>query len=272
MADASTLSPEAAVTSLLESHGGRIYGLGLRLCGDAEDARDLVQETFLLAYRGWARFRGDAEPSTWLYRIASRVCGRHRRLRSGEPSRMESLDDLLPARERGIIDLERVAAQPERWLERAETRDAVDEALSRLPARFRMPLVLKELMELSVADVAAILNLKPATVKTRLHRGRLALAKELRRHLPRADAPHPTHDKRICLDLLAAKQEALDRGVAFRVPEGELCSRCKSLFRSLDFARDVCVSMSDGGLPPEVRQLVLEDLEGGARPASGRHK
>jgi RNA polymerase sigma-70 factor (ECF subfamily) len=68
-----SMSAGEAVERLMQDHGGRIYGLGLRLCGDPEDARDLVQETFLRAYRKWDQFEGRSEPATWLYTIASRV-------------------------------------------------------------------------------------------------------------------------------------------------------------------------------------------------------
>lgn len=253
-------SPERAVTALLDRHGDHIYGLGLRLCGNREDAQDLVQDTFLLAYRKWHQFRGDSEPGTWLYRIAARVCGRHRRLRAGAPARLDSLDELLPSQERGVVDFGAEATPPDELLARSEVRDRVEDALAALPPKFRMPLALKELMELSVEEVAAILNLKPATVKTRLHRARLYLAKQLRRALPQRPAPHPDHSKQMCLDLLAIKQDSMDRGVAFPVPQQELCTRCRSLFSTLDLARDLCLRLQGGEMPGEVRDLLLANL------------
>ncbi|MDH5667557.1 MAG: RNA polymerase sigma factor, partial [Nitrospira sp.] len=70
-----------------------------RLCGEAESAKDLVQETFLNAYRGFKDFRGDAQISTWLYTIASRACLRMRRKKKGEPERELSLDEFVPTAE-----------------------------------------------------------------------------------------------------------------------------------------------------------------------------
>ena len=259
-------SPEHAVTVLMDRHGDDIYGLGLRLCGTPEDAQDLTQETFLLAFRKWRQFRGDAEPSTWLYRIAARVCGRRKRKPAGAPARMESLDELLPSQEPGVVDFE--TDDPHTMAERAEYRRSIERAMSRLPSTFRIPLV-KELMELSLEEIAAILDVKPATVKTRVHRGRLFLAKELRRELPSSPAPHREHSKRMCLDLLKAKQESMDRGVTFPVPQGELCARCRSLFGTLDLARNVCVRLGSGQMPEEVRKLVLHD---GASSSSQRSK
>ena len=91
-----------------------------------------------------------------------------------------------------------------------------------------------------LSEVASILGVKEATIKTRVHRARLALRKTLAEDLPRRDAPHPDHSRQVCLDLLGAKQEALDRGVDFPVPPEELCTRCKSLFSTLDLTYDAC--------------------------------
>ena len=263
-------SPAAAVTALVDQHGDHIYGLGLRLCGNREDAQDLVQETFLLAYRKWHQFRGDSEPGTWLYRIAARVCGRHRRPRAGAPPRLESLEELLPAQEKGVVDLGSKTTRPDELLARSELREAVENGLAILPPKFRLPLALKELMELSVEEVAAILNLKPATVKTRLHRARLFLARELRKELPRTKAPHPDHSKQMCLDLLQIKQDAMDRGVPFPVPQHELCVRCRSLFSTLDLTRDLCVRLGGGAMPREVRDMLIAGFPSERDPSSRR--
>ena len=180
---------------------------------------------------------------------------------------MESLDELLPSQEPGVVRFE--SDNPHAMAERAEYQRSIERAMSRLPTTFRIPLVLKELMELSLEEIAAILDVKPATVKTRVHRGRLFLAKELRRALPTSPAPHREHSKRMCLDLLEAKQASMDRGVTFPVPQGELCARCRSLFGTLDLARNVCVRLASGEMPAEIRDIVLRD---GAPSSSRRSK
>ena len=63
---------DVAVPKLVEEHGGKLYHLALKFCGNPADAEDLVQQTFLLAYRKWSQFKGDAAPTTWLYTIAAR--------------------------------------------------------------------------------------------------------------------------------------------------------------------------------------------------------
>jgi RNA polymerase sigma-70 factor, ECF subfamily len=260
-----------ALPRLLEEHGGRLYRMSMKLCGHREDAEDLVQDIFLIALKKWEQFHGDAHPTTWLYSIAARACGRKRRKRAGEPRRMESLSDLLP---RPTEDIPEVAAllgdgegdDPLRAQLRREAREAVEGAIAQLPFHFRLPLVLKEIAELPVAEVAAILGVKEATVKTRLHRARLLLRRALAEVLPHKPAPPPNHDRRICLDLLKAKQESLDRGVPFSVPPGELCRRCAALFGTLDLSRDLCLDLSGERageeLPEPLRQALLEAFRG----------
>jgi len=257
-------SPTEAIPHLLAEHGGKIYSLGLRLCGDDADAEDLVQETFLNAYRHWQGFEGRSRPSTWLYTIAARACQRMQRKRAGEPSRIASVDELLPAPDRGVPDTASLTAaeprNPEAEQLRRETRERVQQALAGLPAHFRIPLVLKDIAELSMADIAAALGIKEATVKTRIHRARLALRKALAEGLPTRAAAHPTHERRVCLDLLRAKQEAMDRGEVLPLAAGELCERCSSLFATLELTRDFCLALGRGELPDRVRRLVEADL------------
>src|SRR6476619_6156127 len=88
-------SPEV-FDKLYREHVDLVYRYAHRLCGEPEAAKDLVQETFLNAYRGFDRFRGEARISTWLYTIASRVCLRMRRRRKGAPERVLSLEEFIP--------------------------------------------------------------------------------------------------------------------------------------------------------------------------------
>jgi RNA polymerase sigma-70 factor, ECF subfamily len=253
-----------ALEELVEKHGGLIYALGLRFCGDADEARDLVQDTFLLAFRKWEQFEGRSEPTTWLYRIAARACQRRHRRRSGQPRRMEPLESLLPSGERLVVEVPAEGEDPFELLERKEARDAVEKAVATLPEMFRLPLVLKEILEMPVEDVARTLGLKENTVKTRLHRARLSVAKALRKKLPLKTAPPPDHSRRMCLDLLKLKQESLDRGVPFGVPPDEICYRCRSLFTTLDLGGEACRRLREGGLPESVRAAVLADLDSSA--------
>lgn len=175
--DADTAYPsrpaDVAIEELYEEQSEAIFHLGLDLLGgDTEAARDLVQETFIAAFEAWERFEGRAKASTWLYTIARRTAWRMRRLRAGQPRHMEEFDeDAYPVetdQPNGDDPLAALIAEEE------ERR--LHEALATLPIRYRLPVSLKELDGLSVADVADALHLNEGTVKSRLYRGRDRLA------------------------------------------------------------------------------------------------
>ncbi len=253
--------PEEAIPLLVDAHGGRLYALGLRFCGNAEEAEDLVQETFLQAFKNWERFEGRSRPSTWLYTIASRVCQRFHRKKSGEPDRIESLNELLPFAEAAMAVVPDDADGPLAQRIREEGRTRIEEAITRLPLNFRMPLVLKEIAGFSVAEIAEIQDVREATVKTRLHRARLRLRSALGEALPHREVPRPLYSETVCLDLLHAKQESLDRGVPFEFPLRVVCERCAELFATLDLAQGICGDIARGELPPELRAKLLARME-----------
>jgi RNA polymerase sigma-70 factor, ECF subfamily len=250
-------SPEVAILRLLDVHGSRIHALALRLCRRTEDAEDLVQEIFLQAFRKWKQFDGRSSPTTWLFTIAVRACRRMHRRRAGQPRRMESFHELLPFNETQLATLPAACKDAAGKHGRQEALERLEDAIAQLPAEFRLPLVLKDIVELPVADVATALGLKPATVKTRLHRARLRLRKALIHALPRHNGPPAAYTQRVCLDLLQAKQDALDRGVAFPVGEAILCERCRAVFESLDWTHDLCRQVAHSELPAELRQRLL---------------
>lgn len=250
-----------AIKELMETDGSRMYGLAMKLCRNQAEAEDLLQDTFLQAYRKWDQFEGRSEPTSWLYTIASRLCQRRQRRRSGEPQHMASLSELLPRGESTIAEIPSEEETPLDEHLRKEAQARVDEELAELPVHLRLPLVLKDIAELSISEVADILGIKEATVKTRVHRARLTLRKALAEALPRRPSPPPDHAQSVCLDLLSAKQEALDRGVDFPVPASELCSRCESLLSTLEFTQDVCRHLNAGDFPAELRRTIVERLD-----------
>jgi RNA polymerase sigma-70 factor (ECF subfamily) len=262
-ADLERLGADEAIPLLLDRYGDKLYRLGLRVCGDEDEAYDLLQEIFLNAFKKWDQFEGRSAPTSWLYTIAVRACQRRHRLRAGEPKVMRSLEEMLPSGDA-------VAAVPEgkdplSAVIARQAEERLSGALVGLPLQYRLPLILKDIAELSIQQVAQILGLKEATVKTRVHRARLQLREILDPLLPRHFTPPPDHLQTVCLDLLRAKQEALDRGVPYPVPESELCSRCEALFATLDLSREACQGLGQGHLPEEVRRLLLQALEKSGR-------
>lgn len=171
-----------ALSALVESYQERIYNFAARMCRDREDARDVLQETFLAALRGVRRFRGEARLSTWLLRIAANACRKLRRRTRAEPERVLSLEELLPASER--------MREPEPWLEtpeghaaRGELRRALEAAIGELPPAYREVLLLRDVEGLSTEATAEVLGLGVPTVKTRLHRARLFVRRALAAYL-----------------------------------------------------------------------------------------
>ena len=165
---------------LYRDHADRIYRFAQRMCGQVEDAKDLVQETFLNAYRGLKDFRGDAQVGTWLYRIASRACIRMRRKRSGEPERELSLEEFIPTSDGEFqLQIPTDGLSPEEALANKELRAALRQAIGKLPDKYRLVLVLRDMEGLTAKEVGSIAGLNERAVKSRLHRARLFVRREL---------------------------------------------------------------------------------------------
>jgi RNA polymerase sigma-70 factor (ECF subfamily) len=165
---------------LYRDHVDLIYRYAYRLCGEAESAKDLVQETFLNAYQGLKDFRGEAKVSTWLYTIASRACLRMRRKRKGQPEHELSIEEFVPTSEGEFrLQIPMDGLSPEEALQNKELRKALDLAIEKLSPKYRMALVLRDMEGLSAKEVGAIMGLNERAVKSRLHRARLFVRREL---------------------------------------------------------------------------------------------
>jgi RNA polymerase sigma-70 factor (ECF subfamily) len=167
----------AAFEGLVARHQDRVYRLARRLTGDRADAEEVVQDTFLRVHRRLGTFRGEALFSTWLYRIATNSALMLRRRQARR--RTEPLEGYLPTFDREgrharDVDHAR-AAQADELLDRARLARQARAALDRLPPSYRAPFVLRDLEELTTAEVAAVLGLTAATVRQRVHRARLML-------------------------------------------------------------------------------------------------
>lgn len=178
---------------LYRDHVDLLFRYAHRLCGEAESAKDLVQETFLNAYRGFNNFRGDAQVSTWLYTIASRACMRMRRKRKGEPERELSLDEFVPTSDGEFrLQIPVDGLTPEQAFQNKELGEALDQAIQKLPKKYRMTLVLRDMEGLSAKEVGTIMGVNERAVKSRLHRARLFV----RRELSARGITQPGHEER----------------------------------------------------------------------------
>ena len=170
----------AAFDRLYREHVDRMYRFAQRLCGSPYDAKDLVQETFLSAYLSLKDFRGESSVSTWLYTIAAHACQRMRRKRKGEPERELSLDTLIPTSDGEMpIQIPGEDLSPEERLEIKQLRLNLFSAVHKLPKKYRMVLVLRDMEGLSAREVGAVMGLTERAVKSRLHRARLFVRHEL---------------------------------------------------------------------------------------------
>jgi RNA polymerase sigma-70 factor, ECF subfamily len=159
-----------AFGELVGRHERRIYAVCLRILGNAEDAADATQDTLLSVVRKLEGFRGDAAFTTWLHRIALNVCYDHLRRAQRRPMLHRVLDD-EPNREPG-------EPVPDHADAVAEER-TIAAALTEVPEDFRVAIVLADVQDLPYDEIAKVLDLPIGTVKSRVHRGRLALAHAL---------------------------------------------------------------------------------------------
>ncbi|MBI4199593.1 MAG: sigma-70 family RNA polymerase sigma factor [Chloroflexi bacterium] len=166
-----TEETRAAFQEVVERYGEFVYNVALRVLGNPHDAEDATQEAFLDAYRAWDRFRGEAQVSTWLYRIAVN--------RSLMRLRKEAKERQLT--QTGIEDMQVAdwADTPEQAALKGELREKLEEGLGRLPKDLRAAIVLRDVEGLSTAEAAAALGISVPALKARLHRGRLLLRKHL---------------------------------------------------------------------------------------------
>ncbi len=148
-----------------------VYSLARRLTGDPDDARDVVQETYLRAYRAIGSFRGDAQFSTWLYRITAN-CASTMRRRRGRHRHVELADD------HAQVDRD-LHHDPEARVATVGLRDRLEAAIRLLPPKLRSVVVLRDLHGLSHRDIAAELGITESAAKVRLHRARKQLQADL---------------------------------------------------------------------------------------------
>ena len=158
---------ESAFRLLMERHVERVRNLVFPIFNSAELVDDLTQDVFLKAYRALGQFRFDAAFSTWLYRITVNRCRdemRKRKLR-----RYLSLHTLMETHDKEVTM--KTAVQPQE----SETRELIDRGLQRLPEKYRLPVILKDMEGLSYEEMADVMSCELGTVKSRLSRGRSML-------------------------------------------------------------------------------------------------
>ena len=159
---------ERAYEAVYRRYVGRVYAVSLRMCGDAQMAEEITQDTFVKAWRGLDRFRGDSQFTTWLHRITVNLVLQNRRSLGRRAAKEEATDDVdglgrsvRPAQTGTKIDLER--------------------AIAGLPAGARDVIVLRDVQGYKYREVADMLGVAVGTVKAQVHRARKMVQENLER-------------------------------------------------------------------------------------------
>jgi len=176
-----------AFTTLVERHEARLYNVCLRILGSPEDAHDATQDAFLTVLRKLDQFRGDAAFTTWMHRVAVNACYDLLRKRKRQPMLRMVTDDEADRTD----DLGPPVSDPADAV--AGEIDVV-RALAHVAEDFRVVLVLADVEDLPYDEIARVLGVPIGTVKSRVHRGRIALARALGLDLSVGDSgePRPT--------------------------------------------------------------------------------
>jgi RNA polymerase sigma-70 factor, ECF subfamily len=170
-----------AVADLASTYGPRIHQLALRYMKNWEDAEEVTQDVLMKVFRKIDAFRGDAALSSWIYRITFNTA--MSRLRTARASR---LAEVQKPETFSAEQPERAPAEPADWSSladdhvlRGQMRQQLIASLAQLPTVYRVPVILRDIQGLSTEEASAVLRVKPQTLKSRLHRGRLLLREHL---------------------------------------------------------------------------------------------
>jgi RNA polymerase sigma-70 factor (ECF subfamily) len=174
---------EGAIRTIMQTHNRRLYRVARSIVCDGAEAEDVLQEVYLHAFQSLARFRGEASLATWLTRIVlNEALQRVRRHTDLPVSRIElpdqSASHVIPFPINGIP-----VADPERAMAQRQLCQLVERAIDELPQDFRTVLVARVVEGMGVDETAALLGIRPETVKTRLHRARRLLRVTLADHI-----------------------------------------------------------------------------------------
>lgn len=251
-----------------------VFSFSMKVCGQRQDAEDTMQEVLLKSVPNLPKFDSPKALMVWLYKVAKTRCLMSRRKSKFAPKEALSLEELMPDR-RELESLSgKAEGTPETSLMRREQAKRLREAIQKLPPDYRLILVLRDMEELSDADVAEITGLRAGTVRVRLHRARLFVRKELakpdhrRVHRQTADSPAGVAAlprERRCKDMFAELSNYLDDELDDSLCE-ELekhmdgCEPCKAFLTSLENSIQRCRTAPNDSPDPRVAAKVRREL------------
>lgn len=242
LVEAARAGDRGALEQLLERVQPRVFSFGLKMCGDREDAREVLQDTLLAVARTVRDFRGASSLSTWLYTIARSFCIKRRR----RPRREEPLDD--------AADLRDPAPDPEARAANEQIEKQLLAAMSELAPMYREVLVLRDGEGLTAPETAEVLGVSVDAVKSRLHRARV----EVRDRLMARLGATPAEGCRDVADLLSRKLEGEISADLCAEMERHLegCERCRKQCESLQHTLAVCRRAGSDPVPADIQESV----------------
>jgi RNA polymerase sigma-70 factor (ECF subfamily) len=195
------MADQAEFAKLAMIHMDALYAAALRMTRNSADAEDLVQETYLRAYRGFKGFEEGTNLRAWLYRIQTNAFINSYRAKQRRPIEEDlgEIEDLYLYKRLGSVTTSELGKSAEDALMDFTTDGEVKAALEGLPESFRLPVLLADVEGFSYKEIAEILDVPIGTVMSRLHRGRKALQKALwefateRRLVPEGDDLAPNN-------------------------------------------------------------------------------
>jgi len=173
----------------LETLQGVVYGFGMKVCGTHEDAEDTAQETLIRLARQLREFPDARALSVWLYKVAKTQCLMSRRKSRFAPSQMLSLDSLMPKEVDGLLaGVASRQSTPEKIALNDELRARLEKAILALPKPYRLVLILRDIEQLDMQEVAEVMGISEKATKMRLHRARTSVRTALTSYLQRVRA------------------------------------------------------------------------------------
>ncbi len=244
---------DAALQQALALLQNTVFSFSMRVCGQREDAEDTMQEVLLKSVPHLPKFDSPKALVVWLYKVAKNRCLMSRRRSKFAPHPDLSLEDLMPDRK----ELEQLgdhgSINPEAFAIRSEEAGRLRHAVRRLPAQYRIVLVLRDMEGLTDEEVAEITGLRSGTVRVRLHRARLFVRKELMKGLklrsgsaPVAsrhsyEPPRPGRCKAMFAELSDYLDEQLDDSLCQELERHlDGCGPCKAFLASLEATIQQC--------------------------------
>jgi RNA polymerase sigma-70 factor (ECF subfamily) len=261
-----------AAESALALLQNTVFSFSMRVCGHREDAEDTSQETLVKTVQHLARFDNAKALGVWLYKVAKNQCLMSRRRSKFAPKRELSLEELMPDRKEleKLLGSNDSSATPEMSLLRSENQQLLKSAVEQLPPQYRLILVLHDMEELSIKEIAAVTGLREGTVRVRLHRARVHVRNSLARQAPPPKKPRgskktPAKKTRGCKALFGELSDYLDGALDDSLCD-ELekhldgCSPCQAFLDSLSETVERCRRHEPRQISPRKAARLRRDL------------